>query len=118
MRMKEEQYRQLVSVIHRHRTWIDVADADKEDHFMIQSGGNLHPIQCRTLCLIAKWPNGPYPKGQKWSLPEYELDNAIRSLHKKATVKKRYREQGFLYTDAEAIVVRASFGLIKLELEP
>lgn len=73
--MKESIYRKLVSVIHDYRTWIDVLDADKESTFSVQKGGELHPVHCRVLYLVAKVPNSVYPKGHVLSIPEYKLDN-------------------------------------------
>lgn len=78
--MKESIYRKLVSVIHDYRTWIDVLDADRESTFSVQKGGELHPVHCRVLYLVAKVPNSVYPKGHVLSIPEYKLDSAVRSL--------------------------------------
>lgn len=74
--MKESIYRKLVSVIHDYRTWIDVLDADRESTFSVQKGGELHPVHCRVLYLVAKVPNSVYPKGHVLSIPEYKLDSA------------------------------------------
>ena len=47
--MKEVLYRQLAATIHECRTWVDVLDTDRTGHFMLHSGGGLHPIRCRVL---------------------------------------------------------------------
>ena len=108
--MKESIYRKLVSVIHDYRTWIDVLDADRESTFSVQKGGELHPVHCRVLYLVAKVPNSVYPKGHVLSIPEYKLDSA--------DFKSRYQSEALLYTDVEDIVRIASNHFIKLELEP
>lgn len=60
--MKESVYRKLVSIIHDYRTWIDVLDADRESTFSVQKGGELHPVRCRVLYLVAKVPTVCIPK--------------------------------------------------------
>ncbi len=116
--MKAELYHQLVTLIHSTYTWVDVMDADREEIFSVHTGGNLHPVHSRVLRLVVKWSNYNYPKGQQWSIPEFELDNAIRALCRNPLFKKRCRNEQLLYTDAEAIIKKASFGHIILELEP
>lgn len=116
--MKAELYRQLVALIHSTYTWVDVMDADGEDIFRFHTGGNLYPVHSRVLCLVAKWSNYNYSKGQCWRIPEFELDNAIRTLSQNPLFRKRCRNKQLLYTDAEAIIKEASFGHIILELEP
>lgn len=74
--MKESVYRKLVSIIHDYRTWIDVLDADRESTFSVRKGGELHPVRCRVLYLVAKVPNSVYSKGHVLSIPEYKLDSA------------------------------------------
>lgn len=115
--MKENVYRQLVSAIHNYRTWIDVLDADRENNFMLQAGGDLHPVRCRVLSLIAKVPNGVYAKGHVWNIPEYRLDHAVRSLKRQPGFKERYQNVNLSLQDVESIIRLASYHLINLELE-
>jgi len=113
--MKESVYRKLVSIIHDYRTWIDVLDADRESTFSVRKGGELHPVRCRVLYLVAKVPNSVYSKGHVLSIPEYKLDSAVRSLKRNPDF---YQSETLLYTDVEDIVRIASNHFIKLELEP
>ncbi len=116
--MQAELYHQLVTLIHSTYTWVDVLDGDGEEIFAVHTGGSLHPVSSRVLCLIVKWSNHNYPKGQRWNIPEFELDNALRALSQPPSFKKRCKSKQLLYTDAEAIIHKASFGHIHLELEP
>ena len=115
--MKAELYHQLVTLIHATYTWVDVLDDSAEDTFSFHTGGSFYPVQSRVLCLVAKWSNYNYPKGHRWYIPEFELDNAIRELRRNPAFRKRCRNEKLLYTDAEAIIRKASFGYIILELE-
>ena len=116
--MKAELYHQLVTLIHATYTWVDVMDTNGEEIFSFHTGGSFYPVYSRVLCLVAKWSNYNYPKGQCWRIPEFELDNAIRVLSQNPSFRKRGRNKHLLYTDAEAIIKQASFGHIILELEP
>lgn len=116
--MKESLYRKLVSIIHDYRTWMDVLDADRESTFSVQKGGELHPVRCRVLYLVAKIPNSVYPKGHVLGIPEYKLDSAVRRLKRNPDFRLRYQSEELLYTDVEDIVCIASNHFINLELEP
>ncbi len=115
--MKTELFHQLVTLIHTTYTWVDVMDASGEETFSFHTGGSFYPVQSRVLCLVAKWSNYNYPKGHCWRIPEFMLDNAIRTLSQNPSFRKRCRKEQLLYTDAEAIIKEASFGHIILELE-
>lgn len=116
--MKTELFHQLATLIHTTYTWVDVImDASGEETFSFHTGGSFYPVHCRILRLVVKWSNYNYPKGQCWRIPEFELDNAIRTLRQNPSFRKRCRNEQLLYTDAEAIIKKASFGHIILELE-
>lgn len=115
--MTAELYQQLVTLIHTTYTWVDVMDTEGEETFSFHIGGNLYPVHCRVLCLVVKWSNYNYPKGQCWRIPEFELDNAIRALRKSPSFRKRCQNVQLLFTDVEAIIKKASYGHIILELE-
>ena len=115
--MKTELYHQLVTLIHTTYTWVDVMDASGEETFSFHTGGSFYPVQSRVFSLVVKWSDYNYPKGHCWRIPEFMLDNAIRTLSQNASFRKRCRKEQLLYTDAEAIIKEASFGHIILELE-
>ena len=99
--MKTELYHQLVTLIHATYTWVDVMDANTEETFSFHTGGSFYPVHCRILCLVVKWSSY----------------NAIRALRQNPSFRKRCRNEQLLYSDAEAIIKKASFGHIILELE-
>ena len=115
--MKDTLYRQLASVVHEYRTWVDVLDTEREGSFMILSGGSLQPVRCRMLSLFAKRTHATYPKGHVWNIPEYRLDRAVNSLKRKPAFKERYNSGKLSIQDAEDIILLASDKLISLELE-
>lgn len=116
--MKDHLYKQLAATIHECRTWVDVLDTERTGNFMLMSGGDLHPVRCRVLSLVAKIPRGAYPKGHVWDIPEYRLDRAASSLKRRPGFKERYRSGTLSMEDAEDIIRLASHKLINLELEP
>lgn len=115
--MKETMYRKLVGIIHSCRSWVDVHQADHEGTQMVRIAGELRPIRCRMVTLVATRPNGIYPKGHVWDIPEYRLDKAVLALKRKPAFRERWNRETLSAEDAEAIIERASFGFIHLHLE-
>lgn len=115
--MKDHLYKQLAAIIHECRTWVDVLDTERMGNFMLMSSGDLHPVRCRVLSLVAKIPRGAYHKGHVWDIPEYRLDRAVNSLKRRPGFKDRCRLGTLSMEDAEDIIRLASHKLINLELE-
>lgn len=116
--MSSELYHHLSQLIHHYYTWVDVLDTDREESFAFHTTGSFHAIHCRVLRLVVKWPNYNYDKGQCWSIPEFDLRNAIRSLNRNESFRKRCGNLQLNFQDVEEIIFNASHRLIRLDLEP
>lgn len=108
---------EIPRIINKYRTWIYVRDTDRHEVFDVLVSGHIHQRQSRVLRLVARCPNGPYDKGQQWSVPEYELDRAIRHLQRHPDAAIRLANGAPSLTDVEFIIKVASLGFIDLELE-
>lgn len=115
--MKDTMYHLLAETVHEHRSWIAVHRSDEERTMMVRTGRKLHPMRCRVLTLVARWQNGMYKRGHVWDIPEYELDKAVRSLKRNPQFKARWAGGKITVEDAEAIIHKASYGFLRLELD-
>lgn len=114
--MREATMTMMVTLIHKHRTWIDVLDAGMKEEFVILSGRDMMRGQHRTLRLVAKCNTRISRRGQIFSIPEFELSNAVRKLKSCPRFLSRYRKNAFLPEDVNEIVWVASHGIIEMEL--
>ena len=106
-----------VSLIREHRTWVDVLDAENRQEFCTLSGREMKRGQYRILRLVSKYNTSHSYKGQIFSIPEFELDNAVRSLKADRHFWGRYIKNALLPEDVTRIIKEASHGLIDPELE-
>lgn len=78
--MKRELYNRLVFLIGRHRSWVEVGNADAMRTRTIVRGGTLCDIICETLVLRAFVAHPSYERGMEWRIPHVEICRAIKSL--------------------------------------
>lgn len=117
--MRNVIYRQLVSLINTHRTWIQVKDSNCYKEYVVDRRGDTYQCVCRTLVIQSYRPNDHYKTGHLWYIPEYELDKALAKLRRHdASVRKRSAKGGawLNYSDVNVIVRSATHGLINLQL--
>ena len=105
----------MVALIRKHRTWIDVLDVGMKEEFVILSGRDMMRGQHRTLRLVAKCNTRISRRGQIFSIPEFELSNAVRKLKNCPRFRTRYRKNTFLPDDVNEIVRVATHGIIENE---
>jgi len=71
------------------------------------------------LRLRSTYKHNGYERGTKWSISEYELDNALARYRQKNHELKARLKKGASYLEAkdvETIIEIATYGLVKLEL--
>ena len=115
--MKSEIWNEMQHLANKYRTWIGVLDTDKGDDFYMLVNGTIQICHQRVLRLVTKWPHKKYPRGHVFSIPEYELDNAIRFHRHNKHFSARIRNGKPTPEDIELIIHKASKERIKLELE-
>ena len=101
----------MVYWINAHRTWIEVADASLYREHVIARSDRTDYLVSRTLVLRAFKPNGGCAEGTVWNIPEHDLDRALATL-------QRIKKAAMYLTapDAEAIILLATHGIVRLEL--
>lgn len=117
--MRSDIYRRIVFLIDEHHTWIKVDNANQYDVCDIKLAERRVPCVCRTLALRSLFRYGQYPKGSIWQIPERELDLALNKLRKNNKGFAKRLKQGaenISYSDVNALVQSATYGIINLEL--
>lgn len=110
-------YDRLVGIIHRHRTWVDILESSTTEPTFITIGFKAKQAPRNKLRLYAKRKKGKYPKGHKWSIPESNLDSAVRYMKSYSSqFKTRWVCHEIHPKDAEHIVKLATHGCLDLEL--
>lgn len=117
--MRSDIYRRIVFLIDEHHTWIKVDNANQYDVCDVKLAERRVPCVCRTLALRSLFRYGQYPKGSIWQIPERELDLALNKLRKNNKGFAKRLKQGaenISYSDVNALVQSATYGIINLEL--
>ena len=117
--MRNTLYRQMVYWINAHRTWIEVADASLYREHVIARSDRTDYLVSRTLVLRAFKPYGGCAEGTVWNIPEHDLDRALATLRKQdRQFRQRIKKAAMYLTapDAEAIILLATHGIVRLEL--
>lgn len=115
--MKEEVYRQLVTIIRENAGWIKVIDANGMQTCMTVVEGRALNVLVRCLVLQVFYARGNYPKGHVFTIPVHDLHQALRNLEDTdADFKQRLVQHKMIRWDVERIVLSATHGVIKLEL--
>lgn len=109
----------MVYWINAHRTWIEVADDNLFKEHIIARSDRTDYLVSRTLVLRAYKPNGACTEGTTWHIPEHDLDMALATLRKQdRQFRQRIKKAAMYLTakDAEAIILLATHGIVRLEL--
>ena len=101
----------IVALIKEHRTWLDVLDCDTKEEFVTLSGYEMKKTRCRILRLVSKY------KGQIFMVPEFRLNNALRSMKRNQGFNNRLEKRRLSINDVNSLISEATHGLINLELE-
>lgn len=115
--MREFLYQQIANIITTHCTYIEVVDTTQHRDFAILEDGKMRTIQSRMLTLRVCLTTDNYDKGQTWHISEYDMDRVVAILRKEdEKFRKRFEDESLNIKDVEAIINKASFGIVKLRL--
>ena len=109
----------MVYWINAHRTWIEVADDNLFKEHIIARTYRTDYLVSRTLVLRAYKPHEACAEGTTWHIPEHDLDRALAMLRKQdRQFRQRIKKAAMYLTakDAEAIILLATHGIVRLEL--
>lgn len=109
----------MVYWINAHRTWIEVADDNLFKEHIIARTDRTDYLVSRTLVLRAYKPHEACAEGTTWHIPEHDLDRALAMLRKQdRQFRQRIKKAAMYLTakDAEAIILLATHGIVRLEL--
>ena len=115
--MKEDIYSMIVALIKEHQTWLDVLDCDTKEEFVTVSGYEMKRTRCRILRLVSKYNTRQSYKGQIFTIPEFRLNNAIKSMKRNPGFNNRLGKKRLSINDVNSLIHGATHGLINLELE-
>ena len=115
--MKEDIYSMIVALIKEHQTWLDVLDCDTKEEFVTVSGYEMKKTRCRILRLVSKYNTIQSYKGQIFTIPEFRLNNVIKSMKRNPGFNNRLNKKRLSVNDVNSLVSEATHGLINLELE-
>ena len=116
--MDRELYNHIADVIHRHRTWIKVIGTERQTAMRIIANGEIRTVMFRTLSLQSYRSLYSFQQSRIWHVTEYDIGNAVAQLVRKdASAQKRVRACRLTNRDVEYIIEKATFGILKLELD-
>lgn len=110
--MRESLYKEIVRLLHRHRTWLEVVSSTEVRKHSVISGGKVTDITSRVLVVKAIYPHAPYRRGTIWQIAEYELDKAVKQLRTEKRLSKRTVEGKLQLPYVERIITMASHGIL------
>lgn len=115
--MNQKTYYLIADIIQRYRTWIEVKDTEKLIEMRLLQDGMLKTLFYKGLSLQSYRDKYSFKKTRTWNINEYDLNQGLVSLCKKdPTAKRRIKTHSLTLRDVEYIIEKASFGIIKLEL--
>ena len=116
--MLRKTYYQIADIIQRNRTWIKVVDTEKITEMRIFQDGVLKTLQLQALTLQSFREHYGIQRTRTWNINEYDIGQGLASLCKKdSSAIQRVEKDMLSLRDVEYIIEKASFGIIKLELD-
>ena len=115
--LREPLYRQLIRLLHIHRTWLEVRSTDTMQKHTAIRHGRMTDILCRVLVVKSIYPRCPYTRGQEWRISESDLDEAVKHLrHTDKDFGKRASDNSITIDDVERIITLATHGVLRPQL--
>ena len=116
--MLRKTYYQIADIIQRNRTWIKVIDTEKKVEMRIFQDGVLKTLLFQALTLQSFRERYGIQRTRTWNINEYDIGQGLASLCKKdPSAIQRVEKNMLSLRDVEYIIEKASFGIIKLELD-
>lgn len=95
---------EIVRLLHRHRTWLEVVDYKIVRKHTVVRSGKMTEILCRVLVVKSIYPRPMYKKGTIWQIAEYDLDKAVKQLRTEKGFQQRAGGGKLTLKDVEQII--------------
>lgn len=110
--MRETLYMEIVRLLHRHRTWLEVVDYKLVRKHTVVRSGKMTEFLCRVLVVKSIYPRPMYKKGTIWQIAEYDLDKAVKQLRTEKGFQQRAGGGKLTLKDVEQIIKIATHGIL------
>ena len=115
--MSDMQLQNIVDIIHKCHTWIDVGSSFHWKDTAVSRHGMVQTVCCRCITLRACHSNNDHVRGQEWHIPLLDIDRSAKILMRKdAGFKKRLTSNALTMADVERLFMEVTYGIIELEL--
>ena len=116
--MNRKTYYLIADIIQKNRTWIKVIGTEKLVEMRILQDGMLKPLLFKAITLKSYREHYCFKRSCTWNINEYDLNMGLLALCKKdPSASERIKHDALTLRDVEYIIEKASFGIIKLELD-
>lgn len=116
--MNRQTYYLIANIIQKNRTWVKVIDTEKLVEMRILQDGMLKPLLFKAITLKSYREHYSFKKSCTWNINEYDLNIGLFALRSKdPSASERIKHDTLTLRDVEYIIEKASFGIIKLELD-
>lgn len=116
--MNNRLFLHIADIIQRHRTWVRVLSTNNWISYNIIVDGHLKKCPSRVLTLKSFRVKYGFLDARVWHIPEYDLSSSVVALVRKdPSARVRVEVCRLTIFDVEYIIEKASFGIIKLELD-
>lgn len=116
--MDRQLYYHIADIIHQRRTWIKVIDTERQTAMRIIVNGEIRTLMFRTLSLRSYRSHYSFQQSRTWHVTEYDIGNAVTALARKdPSAQVRLEACHLTNRDVEYIIEKATFGILKLELD-
>jgi uncharacterized membrane protein len=116
--MEKRTFYLIADIIHQNRTWIKVIDTERLIEMRIPQDGVLKTLFYKAITLQSYREHYSFIKSRTWNISEYDLNQGVAALCKKdQSASVRVKRNALTLRDVEYIIEKASFGIIKLELD-
>lgn len=115
--MSDVQLQNIVDIIHKCHTWIDVGSSFHWKDTAVSRHGMVQTVCCRCLTLRACHSNNDYVRGQEWHIPLLDIDRSAKILMRKdAGFQETPCIKCFDNDGCRATFMEVTYGIIELEL--
>ena len=116
--MEKRTFYLIADMIHKNRTWIKVIDTERLIEMRIPQDGVLKTLFYKAITLQSYREHYSFIKSRTWNISEYDLNQGVAALCRKdPSASVRVKRNALTLRDVEYIIEKASFGIIKLELD-
>ena len=116
--MNNRLFLHIADTIQRHRTWVRVLSKNRWITYKIIVDGHMKKCPSRVLTLQNFRVKYGFLDTRVWHISEHDLSSSVVALIRKdPTARARVDECRLTISDVEYIIEKASFGIIKLELD-